>query len=86
MAGIEVCLQVAILNIEAIRDFDRAIETLRETSDRSPWDRELPQVISRLEKAAKSIVLETPEAIERRKIRDWGRDYRRKSRGGGNAD
>lgn len=81
MAGIEVCLQVAILNIEAIRDFDCAMDTLREMADRSPWDRELPRVISRLERAAKSLVLETPEAIERRKIREWGREYKRKSQG-----
>lgn len=66
MAGIEVCLQVAIVNREAVRDFESALSDLKKMSMRAPWDRELLSTIRKFERAAASIVIETPAAIERR--------------------
>ena len=65
MAGVEVCLQIAIVNKSAARDFESAIETLAQMCADNPHDHELRGVLDKLIRAAKSIVTVSPEIAKR---------------------
>lgn len=64
MAGVEVCLQVAIVNKSAARDFEVAVESLSGMCADNPHDVELRDVLVRLRRAMKSIVLVDPKRIK----------------------
>lgn len=57
MAVVEICLQVAITNKSAARDFESAIDSLASMCADNPHDIELRQVLLKLQRAAKSIVV-----------------------------
>ena len=65
MAGVEICLQVAITNKSAARDFESAIDDLAAMCADNQHDVELRQVLLKLQRAAKSIVVVKTSELNR---------------------